>query len=133
MAVVRCPLCSVELSADHRYCSACGAALTAGDAPPTGPWQPNTGVTLSVPQPATAGRGRFPPGHLLAKRYRVVTRLGRGGMGEVYSAEDLRLGGPVALKFLPASLSHDADRLQRLHHEVRVARQVTHPNVCRVF
>ncbi|MCH7884324.1 MAG: protein kinase [Planctomycetes bacterium] len=59
--------------------------------------------------------------------------LGKGGMGEVYRADDLKLRQPVALKFLPAALSKDARRLERFHHEVRVARQVSHPNVCRVY
>jgi serine/threonine-protein kinase len=53
-------------------------------------------------------------------------------MGEVYRADDLRLGLPVALKFLPEDVDHDPARLTQLHAEVRVARQVSHPNVCRV-
>jgi hypothetical protein len=75
---------------------------------------------------------RFIPGTLLAGRYRIVGLLGRGGMGEVYRAEDLTLGQPVALKFLPSEVSLRADRLERFHQEVRLARQVSHPNVCRV-
>ena len=54
-------------------------------------------------------------------------------MGEVYRAEDLRLSQVVAIKFLPQSLSQDAPALARFHAEVRTARQVSHPNVCRVF
>ncbi len=54
-------------------------------------------------------------------------------MGEVYRADDLKIGQPVALKFLPANLERDPDRLQRLFGEVRIARQVSHPNVCRVY
>jgi serine/threonine-protein kinase len=54
-------------------------------------------------------------------------------MGEVYRAEDLKLGQVVAIKFLPESLTHDAGALARFHSEVRIARQVSHPNVCRVF
>lgn len=54
-------------------------------------------------------------------------------MGEVYRAEDLKLGQLVAIKFLPAALSQDAAALSRFHSEVRIARQVSHPNVCRVF
>lgn len=70
---------------------------------------------------------------MLAGRYRVIGLLGQGGMGEVYRADDVKLGQPVALKFLPEKLTHDADRLARFHNEVRVARQVSHPNVCRVY
>jgi serine/threonine-protein kinase len=62
----------------------------------------------------------------------VVGLLGRGGMGEVYQAEDTVLGQTVALKLLPAQLSRDPASRQRLLEEVRVARRVSHPNVCRV-
>ncbi len=70
---------------------------------------------------------------MIADRYRVVSMAGRGGMGEVYRAEDLKLGQLVAIKFLPEVLSQDAAALARFHSEVRIARQVSHPNVCRVF
>ena len=65
--------------------------------------------------------------------YRMVRLLGKGGMGEVYRADDLKLRQPVALKFLPEALSKDPKKLERFLHEVRVARQVSHPNVCRVY
>jgi serine/threonine-protein kinase len=77
--------------------------------------------------------GRFQPGAILDDRYRIVGRLGRGGMGEVYRADDLKLAQPVALKFLPESVDRDPARLTQLHTEVRMARQVSHPNVCRVY
>ena len=70
---------------------------------------------------------------VLAERYRIVSALGRGGMGEVYRADDLRLGQTVALKFLPASLARDPAAMERFTAEVRIARQVSHPNVVRVF
>ena len=54
-------------------------------------------------------------------------------MGEVYRADDLRLGQPVALKFLPDAVGHDPVRLAQFHNEVRTARQVSHPNICRVY
>jgi serine/threonine-protein kinase len=54
-------------------------------------------------------------------------------MGEVYRADDLKLGQPVALKFLPEEVDKDPARLMQLHTEVRMARQVSHPNVCRVY
>ena len=77
--------------------------------------------------------GRFGPGALLDGRYRIIGLLGRGGMGEVYRADDLRLGQPVALKLLPETLRDDPLRLGQFHNEVRTARQVSHPNVCRVY
>src|SRR5260370_7925011 len=63
----------------------------------------------------------------------MVELLGKGGMGEVFRADDLKLGQTVALKFLPKRLAADGTRLARLLNEVRVAREVSHPNVCRVY
>ena len=70
---------------------------------------------------------------MIAGRYRVVALLGRGGMGEVYRADDTKLGEPVALKFLPERLENDASLRERFLGEARLARQVAHPNVCRVY
>jgi hypothetical protein len=84
------------------------------------------------PAHPTVDPARFAPGETIAGRYRIVALLGRGGMGEVYRADDLMLGQSVALKFLPAQLAHDAEWLERFRGEVRSARLVSHPNVCRV-
>ncbi len=69
---------------------------------------------------------------MLAERYRIIALLGRGGMGEVFRADDLSLGQPVALKFLPEAMT-DEDTLERFRNEVRIARRISHPNVCRVY
>ena len=90
-------------------------------------------ITAGSPgPPRPPDQGRFTPGAVLAGRYRIVGLLGSGGMGEVYRADDLRLRQVVALKFLPPHLADDSRLLERLSNEVRVARQVTHLNVCRV-
>jgi serine/threonine protein kinase len=94
----------------------------------------NAVVPKPVPPSSRPPRGEgFSPGTVLVERYRIVALLGRGGMGEVYRAEDLKLGHVVALKFLPASLQNDAAALAGFHAEVRNARQVSHQNVCRVY
>jgi hypothetical protein len=77
--------------------------------------------------------GGFTPGTILADRYRIIGLLGRGGMGEVYRADDLKLGQPVALKFLPSKLAEDPVRRERFFAEVRITRQLSHPNICRVY
>lgn len=93
---------------------------------------PPTAALPASHQPA-ADEGRFLPGTVLAQRYRIISLLGRGGMGEVYRATDLLLEQPVALKFLPIPASRNEAALARFRNEVRVARQVSHPNVCRVY
>ncbi len=72
----------------------------------------------------------FATGDVVAGRYRMVTRLGRGGTAEVWRADDLMLGQPVALKVVQAA---DADARTRLLREARLTRQITHEAVCRVF
>ncbi len=124
-----CPGCSSSLSPDARFCSACGVEVFSPDTP-TRVVGSRTADALSS---APSDGGRFVPGTILAGRYRVVALLGRGGMGQVYRADDLKLGQAVALKFLPEALAHDGAALARFHNEVRIARQLAHPNLCRVF
>ena len=91
------------------------------------------GVSPVGSSSSSIDHGRFLPGTVLSERYRIVGMLGKGGMGEVYRADDLELGQSVALKFLPKQLSADPRALERFRGEVRLARQVSHPNVCRVY
>ena len=70
---------------------------------------------------------------MLAGRFRIIALAGKGGMGEVYRAEDVKLGQQVALKFLPESVGSDPAKLARLYDEVRLGRQVSHPNVSRLY
>jgi serine/threonine-protein kinase len=106
----QCPGCKAEIAISHQYCPFCGTPA----------------------EPVRRADGRFRAGALFANRFRIVGLLGRGGMGEVYRAQDLELDQPVALKFLTA-VRHDERARSRLRSEVRLARQVSHANVCRVY
>ncbi len=130
----RCPLCLNEVASGLERCPRCDEALAPTVAPSEVVRSPARHVSPGgVTSRSSIDGSRFVAGDVLAGRYRIVGLLGRGGMGEVYRAEDLKLQQTVALKFVPDELLHDGAALARFHREVRVARQVSHPNVCRVF
>jgi serine/threonine-protein kinase len=85
------------------------------------------------PSSSAPDEGRFPAGTILGERYRILGLLGKGGMGEVYRAHDLKLEQQVALKFLPGAMARNSRLLERFRGEVRIARQISHRNVCRVY
>ena len=122
-----CPSCGKLAADDCRFCPSCGSAIAAGPAS-TAAYSPAPNQPVWVPSD-----GRFALGEIIADRYRVVALLGKGGMGEVFRADDMTLGQPVALKFLPANVAKEPDRLARFRQEVASARRVSHPNVCRVY
>jgi hypothetical protein len=139
---MNCPTCGNEVPGAARFCPSCGFEFAmsatptvsmmpspADQSPPKKSSPQSTHLSSSVSSDET----RFVPGTTLVSRYRIVALLGKGGMGEVYRAEDLKLGQAVALKFLPEELPEAGPALARFHREVRLARQVSHPNVCRVF
>jgi serine/threonine protein kinase/tetratricopeptide (TPR) repeat protein len=77
--------------------------------------------------------GEFQPGEILNSRFRLIELVGRGGMGEVYRAEDTELGDTVALKVLRSRFRGEEEIAARFRGEIRLARKISHPNVCRIF
>src|SRR5262245_199808 len=106
---VTCASCSRTFPEGSRSCPHCGASADAPAFDATRTSGESRGPTAS----SSSDHGRFLPGTMLGGRYRVVGLLGRGGMGEVFRADDLKLGQAVALKFLPAVVESDPARLQR--------------------
>ncbi|HET8947594.1 MAG TPA: inactive serine/threonine-protein kinase VRK3, partial [Candidatus Polarisedimenticolia bacterium] len=136
--MVRCEACDREAPEGGRFCPHCAAPVSLDSADPTrtarhAPAPRAIRPTTSRPRSGGSEEGRFLPGTMLAGRYRIFGLVGRGGMGEVYRADDLKLGQTVALKFLPKAVEKDGDRLALFLEEIRLARQISHPNVCRVY
>src|SRR6185295_17961141 len=100
---MRCAACHAEIARPGRFCPECASPLKpGGDATETVAMQQKPPSSHAS---ASSDDGRFPPGTLLTERYRVIGIIGRGGMGEVYRASDLKLNQPVALKFLPEAVA----------------------------
>jgi tetratricopeptide (TPR) repeat protein len=104
--------------------------------PPPSESSPSETEETQVLHPAAGGGGAgesLTPGEILAERFEVVRFLGRGGMGEVFEARDRELDQRVALKVLRPEIALDPPMLARFRREIQLSRQVTHPNVCRIF
>ena len=149
----KCDSCQAEVDSKDKFCASCGAAIQIESSVDDGygatrvyskeepkvpysraPGRRSSSAGLgSSSSSMEASSHRFPPGTILGERFRIVGPLGKGGMGEVYRADDLKLAQSVALKFLPENLTQDPERLELLYNEVRLARSVSHPNVCRVY
>ncbi len=135
-----CPVCATPVLSGSESCPSCHEPLddrldatkilSSDKAIPYGKERQSSTTSISH---ETLDGSRFHAGQVLASRYRVIDMIGRGGMGEVYRAEDLTLKQTVALKFLPESLIDDAPALERIRNEVSIARQIAHPYVCRVY
>ncbi len=100
---------------------------------PSAPRESSGGDRRAPGGAGPATRGALRPGDRLAGRFEVIGLLGTGATGEVYEAEDAELGERVALKLLRPELAADAALLLRFKREIHLARQVTHPNVCRLY
>ncbi len=116
-AMKTCPICRIEIDHGESECSSCG----------------NDPSTSEI-HPGERSRSlRIPPGTKVDGRYRILRLVGSGGFGDVYQADDLTLKQPVALKVLHACHAEHASNVESFLDEVRAARLVTHPNVCRVY
>ncbi len=114
----RCPFCAEEILAAAKMCKHCGSMLDAElqltEEYPVAPAQVNTGQTLN-------------------ERYVIASRIARGGMAEIFLARDLELDLDVALKVVPPTLADDPRLIKHLRDEAKIAIQLTHQNIVRVY
>ena len=89
--------------------------------------------TISIGISSGSLKAAFLPGNILAERFKVIGFIARGGMGEVYEAEDLELNEQVALKTVRFEMLNRGKLMDRFKREIQLARRVTHPNICRTF
>ncbi len=121
---MKCPRCQNDNPEGTRYCGHCGRDL------------PGAGETLPAP-PATA-TFRTPTkglerGTTFARRFEIIEEIGQGGMGTVYKAFDSKIREVVALKLLKPEIASDMEVIERFRNEIKLARQVAHRHVCRMY
>jgi len=119
---MRCPRCQAENPEGTRFCGRCGAPLDAAAAPPIA-------STRIMVEPVLSGPAA---GQTFAGRYQVIEDLGKGGMGRVYKVYDTEVKEKLALKLLNPEIASDERTIERFRSELRLARTISHRNVCRM-
>ena len=129
---IKCAKCEYENSPETRFCGGCGTKLTrpssASSPSPSGP-----AAAPSLTQTLQMGLQELQVGSMFAGRYLILGSLGRGGMGRVYRALDKKLDVEVAVKLLRPEIAADEGIIQRFKNELKLARMVSHPHVCRMY
>ncbi len=131
---MKCPHCQFDNVSDTRFCGNC-AALLRSDPQASSP-SPSPGSPAPPAPPTRTLRvpcGEIVPGSTFAGRYRICDELGRGGMGRVYKALDGEISEAVALKVLSPDISLDDRMIERFRNELKLARRISHKNVCRIY
>ncbi|MFB0565248.1 MAG: protein kinase [Candidatus Aminicenantaceae bacterium] len=119
---MKCPKCNFENPADTKFCGECGASLSPSE-------------EISLPQTETLQTPikELTTGSTFAGRYQIIEELGKGGMGKVYKALDKEINAKVALKLIKPEVAADEKTIERFRNELKMARDIAHKNVCRMY
>jgi serine/threonine protein kinase len=117
---VKCPKCDSENTDTARFCSNCATSL-----------QPSEDIPVQT-KTIEAPKEELTTGSTFAGRYQIVEELGRGGMGNVYKAQDTEIKEKIALKLIKPEISSDKKTIERFQNELKLARKISHRNVCRM-
>ncbi len=119
---VKCPKCRIDNPDTSRFCAECGTEL-----PKTKDIHIYATETLQIP------KEELTPGSTFAGRFQVIEELGKGGMGRVYKVFDKEINAKVALKLLKPEIAPDKNSIERFRNELKVARDISHKNICRMY
>ena len=119
---MKCPECHSENPPTSRFCAECGTAL-----------RPREDFSAASTQTLQTPLKELSRGTTFARRYDVIEEVGRGGMGKVYRAIDKNVEEEVALKILNPEVAADEKMIERFRNELKLARKITHRNVCRMY
>ena len=119
---MKCPKCHFDNPSDSSFCSKCGTVV-----------QPSEEIAFSQTETLQTPIKELTTGSTFAGRYQIIEELGKGGMGKVYKVFDKEIQAKMALKLIKPEVSADRTTIERFRNELKIARDISHKNICRMY
>ncbi len=129
---MKCPKCDADNPETQKFCGGCGTQLPESISSPDEESRPSNisaGPTMTMEAPIE----ELTTGSIFAGRYKIVTELGKGGMGKVYRAIDQKIDEEIAIKLIKPEIAADKQTIERFGNEMKMARKIAHRNVCKMY